>query len=117
MNVRLAAALGTFSGLACVVGVSVLVRFDNVWLKRSLGAVLVLLWLWQIALEKRVKRVLEENQDFDVCERKNFLLAAVTGTCSGLLSGLFSTPGPPNMIFVLVAQVSSQVFSLWIICY
>lgn len=107
INVGLAVVFATSSSAAAALGVAILMRYDNVWLKRTLGAVLVAVFLWRAFMEQRYRSP-PSQKAFPAFAWPHFLAAAATGGASGLLGGLFSVPGPPAMIFVLLSGLGKD---------
>jgi uncharacterized membrane protein YfcA len=87
-----------------VCGSELLARFDNVWLKRSIGCVLLLMALHQARGELCAKTASQkEPTKFQGWRVKSAL--AVTGLCAGFMRGLFGIAGPPMMVFVTTFPV------------
>jgi uncharacterized membrane protein YfcA len=84
---------------AIVAGSELLARFDNDWLKRSIGCVLLLMAIHQVVGDCFSKRKAEtEAVEFKGWRVKAALV--VTGACAGFMRGLFGIAGPPMMVFV-----------------
>merc|ERR1712050_471097 len=79
VNWRLAMLLAATGSAAAVLGVSVLATHDDVGMKRLLGVVLLLLFMWRAALESHLQKVLAPPEPFDVRRAQNFAMVLIAG--------------------------------------
>ncbi len=83
---------GNYVGLSCLVG------FDNAFAIKILGSALVLLSAYFFFFSKKIK--IPDNQIF----------ASIAGAASGLMSGFFSIPGPPIVLYYSAATKQKEEY-------
>merc|ERR1719317_1002611 len=96
VDVRLSALLGIPSALTSLIGVEVLVTFNELWLRRGLGLMLLLTYIALI-----IKRRWAKPDSFcgnitadDLLTFQTFMVSVL----SGLGGGLFAITGPPLIL-------------------
>eukprot|EP00931_Biecheleriopsis_adriatica_P073463 TRINITY_DN47745_c0_g1_i1.p1 TRINITY_DN47745_c0_g1~~TRINITY_DN47745_c0_g1_i1.p1 ORF type:complete len:320 (-),score=53.26 TRINITY_DN47745_c0_g1_i1:8-967(-) len=113
-NLRLAALCAVLVAISAYFGVKVLWHFsENPWLKRILGFILLFVFLWMTVIEARIKRQFgdapQSSGPFNpFWPLRNLCLASCCALLSGILAGAFAVPGPPFMVFVLLAHIPGE---------
>jgi len=107
VNGQLALLLGLARVVSEVVGVAILFKSDNTRLQRALGGFLLVVFLWQALVERKIRQHPPEGR-YSVCTRHRCAAVCASGLFSGLFGGLFAAPGPPLMVFVLVANIDKD---------
>jgi uncharacterized membrane protein YfcA len=104
---RLLVGLGTFGALGTLLGTAALLAVGtSVWLKRSVGVLLLGVWTHRQREVCRRGRVLGESPaphgaaPDPTRSTRAFCAALACGGAAGLLSGLTGVGGPPLMVFV-----------------
>lgn len=111
VDFRLAALLGIPSALASLVGVEVLVTFDQTWLRRGLG---VVLFCTYATLILRIRLAKPENLHKgktvdDLLTPSGIVQTFFVSVIAGLGRGLFAIGGPPVMLWATLNGVSRDV--------
>jgi len=111
VDIRLAALLGIPGALSSMIGVEVLLSFNDTWLRRGLGILLICTFVLLI-----VKKRLAKQEKFcgyltveDLLTPSGKVQIFSVSVIGGILFGLFSIGGPPVMIWAAIKGVPKDM--------
>jgi len=108
VDIRLAALMGIPAALASLIGVEVLLTFDETWLRRGLGVLLLCVYIWLI-LKRRLEKRITCLSIEDLLTRSGIAQIVCVCTVTGLSRGLFSIGGPPLMLWAALNHISKEL--------
>ena len=116
-NIRLAGGLALSSMATTVAGVELLVHYPGVWLKRSLGLLFYLVFVWQLVMQVRSTRPARDAPLDPFSSKRTAAIVMAAGLASGFTGGAFSLPGPPTMVLTMVMRIKKDEWRGTNACY
>jgi len=107
VDLRLGALLGIPAALTSLIGVEVLVTFNDTWLRRGLGMMLLVTYVSLIFKRRLAKpeKFSKPVTAYDLLTWQTFLVSVITG----IGCGLFSIGGPPLMLWASLYKVPKDL--------
>lgn len=97
-----------------IIGMEILIRYENIWMKRSIGILLGIMFIWRARSEYNItldkKKEIQRPVHLDMAQWSHALLAVIIGLGAGLMWGMVGLTDPVLMVFALLTNVDRDEF-------